>query len=199
MKKPIKRNKKYNPNKVLNLVQRESQKTYELWMSFEAVEVEEACEKYNAMGLTKSEVINKIYALHDGDLIVPLINDLTKDAYEFFVGIDSYYYNESNPSDVVDHPMQFELPVMKWEEFRAGGNPDLKILDNGIKRRWKGISEEMDDVHAEYRKKGYKLFKSMTYIKTEVTFKNIEAYNKFKADRVVRGMCRKYHLQEQAA
>ena len=33
-----KRNKKYNPNKLVNLVQRESQKPYELWMSFEAVE-----------------------------------------------------------------------------------------------------------------------------------------------------------------
>ena len=88
---------------------------------------------------------------------------------------------------------------MKWDEFRVGGNPDLKIVDGDIKRRWKGISEEMDDIHAEYRKKGYKLFKSLTYIKTEVIFKDIEAYNIFKAERVVRGMCRKYELQGAAA
>lgn len=194
-----KRNKKYNPNKLVQLVQREALKPYELWMSFEAVEVEEACQKYNAMGLTKSEVINKIYALHDGDLIVPLINNLTKDAYEFFVGIDSYYYHEDDPSNIIDDARQFELPVMKWDEFRVGGNPDLKIMDGDIKRRWKGISEEMDDIHAEYRKKGYKLFKSLTYIKTEVIFRDIEAYNIFKAERVVRGMCRKYELQGAAA
>ena len=43
-----KRNKKYNPNKLVNLYRNELAKTYELWSSFDDVELTEASNELRA-------------------------------------------------------------------------------------------------------------------------------------------------------
>ena len=48
-----KRNKKYNPNKLVNLYRNELAKTYELWSSFDDVELTEASNKLKAAGVSK--------------------------------------------------------------------------------------------------------------------------------------------------
>jgi hypothetical protein len=192
-----KRNKKHNPNKLLNIMKSKVEQSHELWMSFDYMEVEAACTELAKQNLKRSEIIHKMYALHDGDLIVPHINHLSVDEYEFFLGMDSYYYCEKNGEvETLDYPLQFDLPKMTWEEFRNGGNPELKIIENGIKRRWKGLNQEVDDLDDDFKAKGYTLFKRDVYMKADVKFKSIETYNKFKAESIVRSMHRQYHLQE---
>ena len=48
-----KRNKKYNPNKLVNLYRNELAKTYELWSSFDDVELTEASNELRANGVSK--------------------------------------------------------------------------------------------------------------------------------------------------
>ncbi|WP_257225684.1 hypothetical protein [Acinetobacter sp. YH12098] len=48
-----KRNKKYNPNKPVNLYRNELAKTYELWSSLDDVELTEASDRLKAAGVSK--------------------------------------------------------------------------------------------------------------------------------------------------
>lgn len=194
-----KRNKKYNPNKLVQLYQNELSKSYELWSSFDDVELTEAADKLKALDATQRQAIEGMYAYFDGDLIVPILWDLMVDDMAFFVGMDSYYYHENDPSDIKSSAVQFNVPSMTYDQFKLGGSEAKLVDEHGFKRRWKGLEEETDDVHKPFLDKGYKLFKCMCYMKADVKFKSFEAYQKFKAERVVRGMHRKYHLQEQAA
>lgn len=192
-----KRNKKHNPNKLLNIMKNKVEQSHELWMRFDYMEVEAVCDELAKQNLKRSEIIDAMYVLHDGDLIVPHINQLSVDRYEFFIGMDSYYYQAKDDGDVevLEHPLQFNLPAMSWDEFRKSGNPELKIVDEGIKRRWKGLEKEVDDLDDHFKSKGYTLFKRDVYMRSDVKFKDIECYNKFKAQCTLRHMHRQYHLQ----
>lgn len=194
-----KRNKKYNPNKLVNLYRNELAKTYELWSSFDDVELTEASNELRANGVSQKQAIEGMYEYFDGDLVVPILWDLMVDDTAFFVGMDSYYYHQDDPSDIQTSAVQFNVPAMTYDQFKLGGS-DAKLVDeHGFKRRWKGLEQETDDVHKPFLDKGYKLFKCMCYMKADVKFKNFESYSKFKAERVSRGMRRKYRLQELAA
>ena len=65
-----KRNKKYNPNKLVNLYRNELAKTYELWSSFDDVELTEASNELRANGVSKKQAIEGMYEYFDGDLVV---------------------------------------------------------------------------------------------------------------------------------
>lgn len=189
-----KRKAKYNPNKVINLINREAQKDYELWMKFDVIEVENAHEQFIKKGLKKSTAIAGFYELHDGDLVVPLCNHLSVDSYNFFVGVDSYYYHENDATNIKEDPRQFTLPTMSWDEFKNGGNSELKITDSGIKRRWMGFGDELEEIKKAFLKQGYVQFRSIAYIKAVVNFKSVGAYTRFKSERVLRSKYRQDYL-----
>jgi hypothetical protein len=188
-----KRNKKYNKHKLSQFYRTELAKSYELWASFDDVQLTDEVVKLKNQGASKQELLNKMYELHDGDLLVVILNDLAVDNIAFFVGMDSYYYNPNDPSDIKDSAMQFDVPAMTYDQFKLGGC-DTKIIDGGIKRRWKGLEAETDDVHQPFLDKGYKLLRCMCYLKADVKFKDLNSYSKFKAERVVRGARRKLFM-----
>ena len=81
-----KRNKKYNPNKLVNLYRNELAKTYELWSSFDDVELTEASDRLKAAGLSQKESIEGLYEYFDGDLVVPIFLDLKKSIISVVAG-----------------------------------------------------------------------------------------------------------------
>lgn len=193
-----KRNKKYNPNKLGQLYKSELAKSYELWSSFDDVELTDASNELRAKNLTKHQTIEGMYEYFDGDLVVAILWDLMVDHTAFFVGMDSYYYNPNDPGDIQESASQFSVPEMTYDQFKLGGS-DAKVIDeHGFKRRWKGLEEETDDIHKPFLDKGYKLLKCFCYMKADVRFKDFASYSKFKAERVVRGMRRKLKMRDAA-
>mgnify|MGYP000955416991 CR=1 FL=1 len=112
-----KRNKKYNPNKLVNLCRNELAKSYELWSSFDDVELTEASNKLKAAGASKKQAIEGMYEYFDGDLVVSDVDKLHFFRHSFHQsGITPYV-------GVIQWCIHFvEHTERRWIELEDGEN-----------------------------------------------------------------------------
>lgn len=185
-----KRNKKYNPNKRIQRLATTANQLHTLEMTFCVDEVNEHVDKWreeNNVADREFTPKSVVYDVYHGDLIICLKNLLIPLEQEWFLGVDSHFYN-AKTEDVVTIPAQFTTPKMSFHDFRFGSETIKIDRGSGLKTRWKGIGPELDDVIESDKPKGFKRFRSDALLQVETAFNNAEDYFYFKQAKSLRNL-----------
>ena len=183
-----KRNKKYNPNKLAQKYVADAHKMHTLEMTFNIDEVNDSIDNWRASnGLVEKEHTPKhvVYEVYHGDLIICLKNLLIPLEQEWFLGVDSHYFNHET-EDVLTVPFQFQMPLMSFEEFRFGSELIKVDRGHGMKTRWKGINEELNKLLEEEVPQGFERIRSDALLKVTTKFNNVTDYLYFKEAKMAR-------------
>ena len=183
-----KRNKKYNPNKLAQKYVVDAHKMHTLEMTFNIDEVNDSIDNWRASnGLVEKEHTPKhvVYEVYHGDLIICLKNLLIPLEQEWFLGVDSHYFNHET-EDVLTVPFQFQMPLMSFEEFRFGSELIKVDRGHGMKTRWKGINEELNKLLEEEVPQGFERIRSDALLRVITKFNNVTDYLYFKEAKMAR-------------
>ena len=183
-----KRNKKYNPNKLAQKYVADAHKMHTLEMTFNIDEVNDSIDNWRASnGLVEKEHTPKhiVYEVYHGDLIICLKNLLIPLEQEWFLGVDSHYFNHET-EDVLTVPFQFQMPLMSFEEFRFGSELIKVDRGHGMKTRWKGINEELNKLLEEEVPQGFERIRSDALLRVTTKFNNVTDYLYFKEAKMAR-------------
>lgn len=182
-----KRNRKYNPNKMANLYKSNASQLHTLEMTFNIDEVNESIDAWRAENdLADKELTPKhvVYDVYHGDLIICLKNLLIPLEQEWFLGVDSHYYN-AETDEVITVPTQFSMPKMSFEDFRFGSELSVD-RGYGLKTRWKGINKELSDILEREVPVGFERVRSDALLRVRTAFNNVEDYLYFKQAKMLR-------------
>lgn len=127
--------------------QQAAQGPYELSMSFCIDEVNTVVDQYREeQQLENAEMTPEhvTYSVYHGDLIICLKNLLIPLDQEWHLGVDSHYYNPET-DEVMTVPVQFQMPKMNFNEFKFGSKLAVD-RGHGLKTRWRGINEELNEI-----------------------------------------------------
>lgn len=127
--------------------QQAAQGPYELSMSFCIDEVNTVVDQYREeQQLEDAEMTPEhvAYSVYHGDLIICLKNLLIPLDQEWHLGVDSHYYNPET-DEVMTVPVQFQMPKMHFNEFKFGSKLAVD-RGHGLKTRWRGITEELNEI-----------------------------------------------------
>lgn len=172
-----KRNKKYNPNKLIQIKQSKLANIYEFDMQFVIEEVNEKIDAWREDHNMPEDVYCPEFLVIDAyaeqDLIIALKMQQLKDPVYWNIGIDSHFYSIEK-EDIYTIPFSIDLPQMSHAEL-MNGCAVIVSRGAGIKTRWKGLQKEM---LAHWEKEGipegYELIKSQVYIKAQAKFKSFQ-------------------------
>lgn len=153
---------------------------YTLSMSFCVDEVNTVIDKYRAeTGLQDAEQTPEhvAYSVYHGDLIICLKNILIPLDQEWHLEVDSYYLNQETEDDMTVS-VEFEMEKMPFNEFKFGSK--LKVdRGHGLKTRWKGINEELNDLLLAEVPEGYERVRSDAKLTCITGFTNYECLKEF--------------------
>jgi|GEM_PF-1787751 len=165
--------------------QRQKQQTaaagpYTLSMSFCIDEVNSVIDTYRTeTGLQDAEQTPEhvAYSVYHGDLIICLKNILIPLEQEWHLEVDSYYLNQETEDDMTVS-VEFEMEKMPFNEFKFGSK--LKVdRGHGLKTRWKGINEELNDLLLAEVPEGYERVRSDAKLTCVTGFTNYECLKEF--------------------
>lgn len=124
-----------------------AQGPYELSMRFCVDEVNTVVDQYREeQQLEDAEMTPEhvAYSVYHGDLIICLKNLLIPLDQEWHLGVDSHYYNPET-DEVMTVPVQFQMPKMHFNEFKFGSKLAVD-RGHGLKTRWRGINDELNEI-----------------------------------------------------
>ena len=124
-----------------------AQGPYELSMTFCVDEVNTVVDEYREeQQLADAEMTPEhiAYSVYHGDLIICLKNILIPLDQEWQLGVDSHYFNHET-EDVMTVPVQFQMQKMNFKEFKFGSKLAVD-RGHGLKTRWRGINEELNEI-----------------------------------------------------
>lgn len=153
---------------------------YTLSMEFCVDEVNSVIDSYRAeTGLQDAEQTPEhvAYSVYDGDLIICLKNILIPLDQEWHLGVDSHYYN-AETDDVMTVPVQFQMPKMSFNEFKFGSTLTVD-RGHGLKTRWKGINDELNQILLADVPLGYDRIRSDAKLTCITGFTNYECLKEF--------------------
>lgn len=183
-----KRNKKYNPSKLAQKYMADAHKMHMLEMSFNIDEVNDSIDNWREKhGMAEKENTPKhvVYDVYRGDLIICLKNLLIPLEQEWFLGVDSHYFNYET-EEVLTVPFQFQMPLMSFEEFRFGSEFIKIDRGHGMKTRWKGINDELNKLLEEEVPQGFERIRSDALLRVVTKFNNVTDYLYFKEAKMAR-------------
>ena len=183
-----KRNKKYNPNKIGQQYANKAYQLHTLEMTFTIDEVNRSVDKWlaeNNMVERKATPKHVVYDVYHGDLIIALNNRLIPLEQEWFLGVDSHYFNYET-EEVLTVPFQFNMPLMSFDEFRFGSTAVKMPRGSGIYTRWKGINDELNELLLSEVPVGFERIRSDALMRVTTKFNNVADYIYFKEAKIAR-------------
>lgn len=183
-----KRNKKYNPNKIGQQYANKAYQLHTLEMTFTIDEVNRSVDKWlaeNNMVERKATPKHIVYDVYHGDLIIALNNRLIPLEQEWFLGVDSHYFNYET-EEVLTVPFQFDMPLMSFDEFRFGSTTVKMPRGSGIYTRWKGINDELNELLLSEVPVGFERIRSDALMRVTTKFNNVADYIYFKEAKIAR-------------
>lgn len=173
--------------------QQAAQGPYELSMSFCIDEVNTVVDQYREeQQLEDAEMTPEhvAYSVYHGDLIICLKNLLIPLDQEWHLGVDSHYYNPET-DEVMTVPVQFQMPKMHFNEFKFGSKLAVD-RGHGLKTRWRGINDELNEILLADVPVGYNRVRSDTKLTCWTGFTD---YNCLKEFNFVKKVMRKGGLE----
>ena len=174
------RNKKYNPNKLINIQRAKAGLLYEFDMTFCIEDVNRKIDAYREANVLADDVYCPewlvIETYEQQDLIIALKMSHVKNPEYWEIAIASHFINEA-ATDVKTIDFYVELPEMSHAELMNGC--EVKVNRGaGIKTRWKGLQDEMiKNWETETMPDNYSLVESQVFIKAQARFHDIKMYN----------------------
>lgn len=183
-----KRNKKYNPNKIGQQYANKAYQLHTLEMTFTIDEVNRSVDKWlaeNNMVERKATPKHIVYDVYHGDLIIAINNRLIPLEQEWFLGVDSHYFNYET-EEVLTVPFQFDMPLMSFDEFRFGSTTVKMPRGSCIYTRWKGINDELNELLLSEVPVGFERIRSDALMRVTTKFNNVADYIYFKEAKIAR-------------
>lgn len=183
-----KRNKKYNPNKMGQKYANKAYQLHTLEMTFTIDDVNRSVDKWlaeNNMVERKATPKHVVYDVYHGDLIIAINNRLIPLDQEWFLGVDSHYFNYET-EEVITVPFQFDMPLMSFDEFRFGSTTVKMPRGSGIYTRWKGINDELNELLLSEVPVGFERIRSDALMRVTTKFNNVADYIYFKEAKIAR-------------
>lgn len=174
------RNKKYNPNKLINIQRAKAGLLYEFDMTFCIEDVNRKIDAYREANVLADDAYCPewlvIETYEQQDLIIALKMSHVKNPEYWEIAIASHFINEA-ATDVKTIDFYVELPEMSHAELMNGC--EVKVNRGaGIKTRWKGLQDEMiKNWETETMPDNYSLVESQVLIKAQARFHDIKMYN----------------------
>ena len=157
-------------------------------MTFTVDEVNRSVDKWlaeNNMVERKATPKHVVYDVYHGNLIIALNNRLIPLEQEWFLGVDSHYFNYET-EEVLTVPFQFNTPLMSFDEFRFGSTTVKMPRGSGIYTRWKGINDELNELLLSEVPVGFERIRSDALMRVTTKFNNVADYIYFKEAKIAR-------------
>lgn len=179
-----KRSNKRTVNRLASVYQSKASQIHTLDMSFNVDATNENMAAWHDANNSTNEMIvpeKVVYDSYKGDLAICLRNLLIPDEQIWHISAVTYFYNEDS-GDIKEVLYERNTPKMGYEEFRFGGKT---IVDHGhgLKKRWQGITKEINDAIEAKQPEGYIYAHTQGYMRVDTAFKNVESFLYFRGQK----------------
>ena len=181
-----KRNKKYNKNKpALNPVRKfqligeaqEENRMLDLWQLMNGKTEDDAPEIGHLMKFTK------------GDLVIAMRKNLIDENQSFHISCEIHAKHPDGTAITLSYeiasPERMTYSQFLWGADTENGDEPIYIVEAGVKTRWKGANNLMDEYFHEKAGPGFKIVKQPYVVTCFSAFRNQQCMREFKSVRLV--------------
>lgn len=175
-----KRNKKYNPNRIKQMIYAKANQVHTLNMFYDNDVVEGITKEWLENNPREDVPTKLLYPHIKGDLIIAikhrLISMVQKWKIRFVLDL----------SDGSEAEIELDLPEVSMSEIK-NDKATFKIdRGHGVKTRWQGIDKEVHDLLEPLEGEGLECLKTMVYIGADAKFLSAADYSYFVQEKALR-------------
>lgn len=178
----MKRNKKYNPNKVSNIIQMKSMQAQKLWMKYDNALIDKITAEWLGKNDKEDVPTALLYPHIEGDLIIAIKHRLISLEQKWNIKFTLEL------SDDTEAELIFDLPKVHMKDIKTDSATFKIDRGNGIKTRWKGLDKEVEDAIKPLELEGLACLRTWAYISVETSFKSKADYSYFVQEKTLRLM-----------
>ena len=185
MKKPVKRNKKYNPMQVVKLKVHKFQMTWEVNEAKRIIEMHHLLNGVNPQESTHTP-LNVWMSAHKGDLALALKIRAIPTEQSFHIVSRIHAVNKESGESV---DVEFQLAtatVMDFWQFLGNEDSDIYVEDGGFKRKWLGFNHELEKYLDEIEG-DFEIVTNHCCLTCFTSFKSFRHEMEFKSVKLVNG------------
>lgn len=176
----MKRNKKYNPNKVSNLIQMRAATKQKLWMHYDNLLVDSITDEWLKDHPDEDVPTHLLYPHMQGDLIIAIKHRLIPMEQKWYIKM-SFDLTDGTQAEI-----EFDLPKAHLGDIKRDTATFKIDRGNGIKTRWKGLDAEINDILSELEAEGVEVTGTWAYISCETAFNSKADYSYFVQEKALR-------------
>ena len=178
--KQMKRNKKYNPNKVSNLIQMRAATKQKLWMHYDNLLVDSITDEWLKNHPNEDVPTHLLYPHMQGDLIIAIKHRLIPMERKWYIKM-SFDLTDGTQAEI-----EFDLPKAHLGDIKRDTATFKIDRGNGIKTRWKGLDAEINDILSGLEAEGVEVTGTWAYISCETAFNSKADYSYFVQEKALR-------------
>lgn len=180
-----KRNKKYNPNKVSNLVASRAAQEHDMWMYYDNDIVDRITEQWLETNPTEDVPTKLLYPHIKGDLVIAIKHRLISMCQKWNIRVDLLLRKiETGEEEAVE--LHFDLPKSEMKEIKSERS-QIKILrEGGFKTRWEGLDKEIEKALKPLEEEGLECLRTFIYVSVTTPFKSKDDYSYFLQEKALR-------------
>lgn len=180
-----KRNKKYNPNKISQIVGRKAQQTHHLWMNYNNDVVDQITAKWLESNPGHDVPTKLLYPHMEGDLVIAIKHRLISLEQDWTIKM-KLFIRKLGEADIEEIELNVDLPRCHLSEVKSSES-DIKIdRGHGLKTRWKGLDQEIHDAIKPLEDEGYICEQTWAYIACDTPFLSKADYSYFVQEKALR-------------
>jgi hypothetical protein len=185
----MKRNKKYNPNKVSNIISGKASQVHKLAMYYDNDVVDAISGEWLKNNPKEDVPTALLYPHIKGDLIIAIKHRLISMCQKWNIKM-FFHIRNTKTGEHEDVEINFILPRSEMRDIKSG-EADFKIdRGAGIKTRWKGLDREIEALLKPLEDEGFECIKTMVHIEVETSFKSKADYSYFLQEKKLRMLLR---------
>ena len=174
--------RKYNPNKVSQLIQSKSMQVHRLWMRYDNDLIDQITDEWLQSNPDEDVATSLLYPHIDGDLIIAIKHRLISLEQKWNIKL-TLELDDGTEAELI-----FDLPKAHLKDIKLP-TAEFKIdRGNGIKTRWKGLDKEVEDALKPLEAEGVGCVRTWAYIAVETPFKSKADYSYFVQEKALRLM-----------
>lgn len=185
MKKPVKRNKKYNPMQVVKLKAHKFQMTWEVNEAKRTIEMHHLLNGVNPQESTHTP-LNVWMSAYKGDLALALKIQAIPLEQSFHIVSRIHAVNKESGESV---DVEFQLAtatIMHFWQFLGDEDSDIYVEDGGFKRKWLGFNHELEKYLDEIEG-DFEIVTNHCCLTCFTSFKSFRHEMEFKSVKLVNG------------